>query len=160
MAGDSVYFHFSGHGGRIRDDETICPVDFANAGQIRDDDIYKVLCEPMAKDVTVTVLMDSCHSDTVLDLPYTLRSDEVDKKKFMSLKNTSKTAKFFAEYAVDGKKKVSTPVVADESAPSTPVRVSRVKGDVKEMPSTPSTDVSMHSMSDDYDDDAASKASC
>ena len=167
-AGDSVYFHFSGHGGRIQDgeksevidgcDETICPVDCAKAGQIRDDDIYKVLCEPMAKGVTVTMLMDSCHSGTILDLPYTLKGDEVDKKKFMSLKSTSKTAKYFGDYAVDGKKKVSTPVIA-EMTPSTPVRALSTKKVVKEMPSTPSTDVSMGSMSDD-EDDAASKASC
>ena len=167
-AGDSVNFHFSGHGGRIQDDdsseeiggydETICPVDYAKAGQIRDGDIYKVLCEPMTKGVTVTILMDSCHSGTVLDLPYTLKGDEVDKKKFMSLKNTSTTAKFFGEYAVYGNKKVSTPVIA-EMAPSTPMRTLSTKEVVKEMPSTPSTDVSMGSMSDD-DDDSASKASC
>ena len=163
-AGDSVYFHFSGHGGRIQDeitdgyDETICPVDYSKAGLIRDDENYKVLCEPMAKGVTVTSLMDSCQSGTVLDLPYTLKGNEVDKKKFMSLKNTRKTAKYFGEYSVDGKKKVSTPVIA-EMAPSTPMRTLSTKEVVKEMPSTPSTDVSMGSMADD-EDDAASKASC
>jgi len=154
-AGDSVFFHFSGHGGRIRDegpseesdgyDETICPVDYAEAGQIRDDDIYKILCEPMAKGVAVTVLMDSCHSGTVLDLPYTVKADEVGGKKFMPLKNTSKSAKYFGEIAIDGKKRVS--------APSTPVRSSGVKSDVKRVPSTPSTETSII-------DDDASKASC
>lgn len=166
--GDSVYFHFSGHGGRVRVDEsseeidgcaeTICPVDYAMAGQIRDDDIYKGLCEPMAKGVTVTMLMDSCNNCNVLDLPYTLEANEAGKKNFMSLQTTSKTAKYFGEYAADGKKNISTHVTT-EIAPPTPMRTVSAKDDDKEMPSTPSTDVSMGSMSDD-EDDAASKASC
>ena len=44
--GDSLFFHYSGHGGRQRDtdgdeddgyDETILPVDFQKTGQITDD---------------------------------------------------------------------------------------------------------------------------
>ncbi|KAJ3266764.1 Ca(2+)-dependent cysteine protease, partial [Borealophlyctis nickersoniae] len=43
---DSLFFHFSGHGGHLQDqdgdeddgwDETICPVDYQTEGQIRDD---------------------------------------------------------------------------------------------------------------------------
>lgn len=84
-AGDVVFVHYSGHGGRVRDlsgdeddgyDETLIPVDFKQAGQIVDDDILKILVQPMQEGVTCTVLMDCCHSGTVLDLPYRFGADE------------------------------------------------------------------------------------
>ena len=77
--GDAVWLHYSGHGGRIPDDsneegdgnnETIIPLDFKKRGQIRDDDLIKYFVKPMKKGVTVTCVMDCCHSGTVLDLPY------------------------------------------------------------------------------------------
>eukprot|EP00977_Amphora_coffeiformis_P028903 scaffold37799_cov176-Amphora_coffeaeformis.AAC.7 len=84
-AGDVVFVHYSGHGGRVRDtsgdeedgyDETLIPVDFRSAGQIVDDNILDMLVKPMRAGVTVTVLMDCCHSGTVLDLPYRFSADD------------------------------------------------------------------------------------
>lgn len=84
MAGDTVWIHYSGHGGRVADqdgdeddgyDETLIPVDFQRKGQIRDDDLLKHLVKPMRKGVVVTALMDCCHSGTVLDLPYRFIAD-------------------------------------------------------------------------------------
>jgi len=84
-AGDVVFIHYSGHGGRVRDtsgdeddgyDETLIPVDFQRAGQIVDDDILKILVKPIKAGVYVTVLMDCCHSGTVLDLPYRFSADD------------------------------------------------------------------------------------
>jgi hypothetical protein len=81
---DTVFMHYSGHGGRVRDtsgdeddgyDETLIPVDFERAGQITDDELFKVLVQPMPKGVLVTSLMDCCHSGTVLDLPYRFTAD-------------------------------------------------------------------------------------
>ncbi|KXS11373.1 peptidase C14 [Gonapodya prolifera JEL478] len=77
--GDSLFFHFSGHGGSVEDengdevdgrDETIMPVDFATAGHIVDDQIYDVLVKPLPRGVQLTVLFDSCHSGTAMDLPF------------------------------------------------------------------------------------------
>eukprot|EP00997_Jenningsia_sp_PLL12_P002879 NODE_1513_length_1140_cov_191.428048_g1150_i1.p1 GENE.NODE_1513_length_1140_cov_191.428048_g1150_i1~~NODE_1513_length_1140_cov_191.428048_g1150_i1.p1 ORF type:complete len:353 (+),score=103.76 NODE_1513_length_1140_cov_191.428048_g1150_i1:55-1059(+) len=77
--GDSLFFHYSGHGGQLRDDdgeekdgmdETIIPLDYQTTGQMRDDTILKSLIVPLPKGVTLTVVMDCCHSGTVLDLPY------------------------------------------------------------------------------------------
>jgi len=85
QTGDVVFVHYSGHGGRVRDisgdeedgyDETLIPVDFKSAGQIIDDDILKILVKPMRAGVTCTVLMDCCHSGTVLDLPYRFSADD------------------------------------------------------------------------------------
>ncbi|KAI8983958.1 peptidase C14, caspase domain-containing protein [Mycotypha africana] len=73
----------SGHGGRVKDshndeddgfDETIYPVDFesyeGDSGQIRDDEIHDLLVEPLPAKCRLTCVFDSCHSGTVLDLPY------------------------------------------------------------------------------------------
>jgi hypothetical protein len=74
----------SGHGGQVRDedgdeedgfDECLVPVNYKQAGFIKDDDLYTALVGPMARGVTVTSLMDCCHSGTVLDLPYHYKAD-------------------------------------------------------------------------------------
>mmetsp|Transcript_1357 Transcript_1357/g.3008 ORF Transcript_1357/g.3008 Transcript_1357/m.3008 type:complete len:312 (+) Transcript_1357:100-1035(+) len=84
-AGDVVFIHYSGHGGRVVDtsgdeddgyDETLIPVDFKRAGQIIDDDLYKHLVKRVPKGVRVTVLMDCCHSGTCLDLPYEINATQ------------------------------------------------------------------------------------
>lgn len=83
-SGDVVFTHFSGHGGRVKDtsgdeadgyDECLVPVNFKEAGFIKDDDLYTALVGPMSRGVTVTSLMDCCHSGTVLDLPYHFKAD-------------------------------------------------------------------------------------
>ncbi|KAL3918437.1 MAG: hypothetical protein SGILL_004236 [Bacillariaceae sp.] len=86
VPGDSVYFHYSGHGGLLdpdywnrfkvgnlgkQYDETLYPVDHDRAGQIRDFSLFNHFVKPMPAGVTVTCVMDCCHSGSVLDLPYT-----------------------------------------------------------------------------------------
>mmetsp|Transcript_19757 Transcript_19757/g.28839 ORF Transcript_19757/g.28839 Transcript_19757/m.28839 type:complete len:312 (-) Transcript_19757:238-1173(-) len=82
--GDVCYTHYSGHGGKLRDDngdesdgydETLIPVDYQRAGQIRDDDLLRNFVLPMPRGVFVTSIMDCCHSGTILDLPYTFKAD-------------------------------------------------------------------------------------
>ncbi|KAF9531516.1 caspase domain-containing protein [Crepidotus variabilis] len=76
---DSLFFHYSGHGGQSRDasgrekdgqDEVIFPVDFDKAGDIIDDELYKSLVQSLPAGCRLTAIFDSCHSGTVLDLPY------------------------------------------------------------------------------------------
>lgn len=83
-AGDSCFFHYSGHGGRMADDsgdeedgydETLIPVDYQSAGQIRDDTVFSELVGRMPAGSTLTCLMDCCHSGSVLDLPFTFKAD-------------------------------------------------------------------------------------
>jgi hypothetical protein len=82
--GDVVYLHYSGHGGKLRDDsndeadgydETLIPLDYQSSGQIRDDDLLRSLVIPMSAGVFVTSIMDCCHSGTILDLPYNFKGD-------------------------------------------------------------------------------------
>ena len=65
-AGDTVFIHYSGHGGSVVDtngdeddgfDETLIPVDFKTAGHIVDDEIFIELVKKMPKDVHVIVLV-------------------------------------------------------------------------------------------------------
>jgi len=83
-SGDSLFFHYSGHGGTAKDsdgdevdgyDETILPLDYQTAGQIVDDVIYDNLVQPLPQGCRLTAIFDSCHSGTVLDLPYTYQCD-------------------------------------------------------------------------------------
>ncbi|XP_059313755.1 metacaspase-1-like [Lycium ferocissimum] len=78
-SGDSLVFYFSGHGLRQPDfiedeldgfDETICPLDFRTKGMILDNAINDILVKPLTPGVTLHAIIDSCHSGTILDLPW------------------------------------------------------------------------------------------
>lgn len=78
QAGDVLFMHYSGHGTQTKSvdqyeeyDQVICPVDYAKAGCIVDNDIFKILAEGLPAGVRLTVLFDCCHSGSMLDLPYT-----------------------------------------------------------------------------------------
>lgn len=81
-AGDSLVFHYSGHGSRMEDDnmdeedgfdEALCPVDYEDAGKIRDDVINDVLVRPLPHGTKLHAIIDTCSSGTVLDLPFMCR---------------------------------------------------------------------------------------
>jgi len=84
-AGDSLVFHFSGHGVQKLDrdgdeadgyDEALCPVDFEDprgGGVILDDEINAAVVRPLGKGVKLHAIVDTCHSGTILDLPYLCR---------------------------------------------------------------------------------------
>nr|GAT42971.1 predicted protein [Mycena chlorophos] len=76
---DSLFFHYSGHGGQTKDldgdeedgeDEVIYPVDFEQSGHIVDDLIHEIMVRPLPPGARLTAIFDSCHSGSVLDLPY------------------------------------------------------------------------------------------
>ncbi|KAG6916975.1 Ca(2+)-dependent cysteine protease [Tephrocybe rancida] len=78
-AHDSLFFHYSGHGGQTKDlngdeldgfDEVIYPMDFKKAGHIIDDEMHDIMVKPLPSGCRLTALFDCCHSGTVLDLPY------------------------------------------------------------------------------------------
>ncbi|KAJ1454782.1 caspase domain-containing protein [Pelagophyceae sp. CCMP2097] len=74
--GDSLFFHFSGHGSQKEDisgdeadgyDETIVPCDMK---QITDDELHALCIAPLPDGARLTSIMDCCHSGTGLDLPF------------------------------------------------------------------------------------------
>eukprot|EP00917_Polyrhabdina_sp_WS-2016_P006101 GHVP01013538.1.p3 GENE.GHVP01013538.1~~GHVP01013538.1.p3 ORF type:complete len:324 (+),score=62.21 GHVP01013538.1:2013-2984(+) len=81
-AGDSLFFHFSGHGTRVVDldgdekdgfDEAIVPLDYRETGLILDDDLFRILVKPLPRGCRLTAIMDCCHSGSGLDLAYSLK---------------------------------------------------------------------------------------
>ena len=73
--GDTLVFHYSGHGAQVRDrhgdelddglDEIICPYDLDWDDPFTDDDLHTIL-EGLAPGVNLTVILDCCHSGTGL----------------------------------------------------------------------------------------------
>lgn len=75
---EEVWFHYSGHGTYIKDrsgdeadgkDECLCPVDYAEMGLLRDDDLRNMV-KHMNPSCYGTFIMDCCHSGSMLDLKY------------------------------------------------------------------------------------------
>ncbi|KAK0217010.1 peptidase C14, caspase domain-containing protein [Armillaria fumosa] len=67
---DSLFLHYSGHGGQVPDkngDED--DGEDEDSSLITDDEIHKIL-QSLPPGCRLTALFDSCHSGTVLDLPY------------------------------------------------------------------------------------------
>lgn len=71
-----IFFHFSGHGTQTIDrnkdekdgnDEAIVPIDFMTSGLILDDEIYSIIKDTKCN---MKIVLDSCHSGTCVDLPY------------------------------------------------------------------------------------------
>lgn len=90
-AGDSLVFHYSGHGSRMRDqngdeldgiDEALCPVDFETQGKILDDEINASLVRPIPYGATLHAIIDTCFSGTFLDLPYLCRMNREGSYKW------------------------------------------------------------------------------
>ncbi|KAI2626343.1 caspase domain-containing protein [Xylaria nigripes] len=76
---DALFLHYSGHGGQTADldgdeedgaDEVIYPVDYKQAGHIVDDQLHHIVVKPLVAGVRLTAIFDSCHSGSVLDIPY------------------------------------------------------------------------------------------
>lgn len=76
--GDALFVFYSGHGAQkssLNDcsekdskDEAICALD----GDIVDDDLFKLLAGRVPAGVRLTCVFDSCHSGTIMDLPFEL----------------------------------------------------------------------------------------
>ena len=106
-----IWFHYSGHGSRIRDvngdeadglDEVIVPLDFTKTGVITDDDLFNII-----KDVKCRLVMifDSCNSGSICDLQYMF---EFDGTTLVKSKDTSKVIVNPQVYVLSGCKDVQT----------------------------------------------------
>lgn len=77
--GDTLYFHYSGHGSQIADqkydgdyepdslDEILCPVDLDWREKVIRDDDLKAVFDKVPAGVNLTVVLDCCHSGGGLD---------------------------------------------------------------------------------------------
>jgi hypothetical protein len=75
--GDSMVFHYSGHGSQVPDrngdeqdglDEILCPYDLEWEHPLTDDDLAAAVA-PIPKGALLTVILDCCHSGTGLREP-------------------------------------------------------------------------------------------
>ncbi|KAK0495579.1 peptidase C14, caspase domain-containing protein [Armillaria luteobubalina] len=72
---DLFFLHYSGHGGQVfdkngdEDDGADEVIECVDSSVITDDDIHTIL-QSLPPGCRLTALFDSCHSGTVLDLPY------------------------------------------------------------------------------------------
>ncbi|XP_014557452.1 hypothetical protein COCVIDRAFT_97286 [Bipolaris victoriae FI3] len=105
--GCTLFLHYSGHGGQVADtdgnrttglDASLVPIDFEQRGQISSTILHQHLVTRMARDCTLFVIMDCCHSGSALELPYVYRSDSDGQ---ISLMDNLKTGLHLAEEARD-----------------------------------------------------------
>lgn len=94
-AGDSLVFHFSGHGSQQENDtgdeidgydETLCPLDYEKQGEIVDDELNAILVKPLPPGAKLHAIIDACHSGTMLDLPFLCRTGRFVKLRNLMLK--------------------------------------------------------------------------
>ncbi|KAH7920516.1 hypothetical protein BV22DRAFT_1039793 [Leucogyrophana mollusca] len=97
---DSLFFHYSGHGGQVPDedgdetdgfDEVIYPVDYKKAGVIVDDEMHRIMVKSLPMGCRLTAVFDSCHSGTALDLPYIYHSN--GRLRGSHISNSARAAK-------------------------------------------------------------------
>ncbi|KAK4401870.1 Metacaspase-3 [Sesamum angolense] len=81
-AGDSLVFHYSGHGSQVVDrdgdevdgyDECLLPVDYETEGRILDDELNATIVRPLPTGATLHSIIDTCFSGTFVDLPNVCR---------------------------------------------------------------------------------------
>ncbi|MGC4096380.1 MAG: caspase family protein [Nitrospira sp.] len=87
--GDVLLLHYSGHGSNVPDDngdeadkrdEILCPTDLDWKDTLRDDWLRKTL-DKLRKGVSLTVIMDCCHSGTITRVMNPLESQQ--KQRFL-----------------------------------------------------------------------------
>ncbi|XDG07326.1 hypothetical protein ABKA04_006941 [Annulohypoxylon sp. FPYF3050] len=105
---DALFLHYSGHGGQTQDedgdeedgyDEVIYPVDYERAGHIVDDQLHQIVVKPLQAGVRLTAIFDSCHSGSVLDLPYIYSTKGVLKEPNLAAEAGQGLLKAFSSYA-------------------------------------------------------------
>lgn len=105
---DSLFLHYSGHGGQTEDldgdeedgnDEVIYPVDFKQAGHLVDDELHNIVVKPLVAGVRLTAIFDSCHSGSVLDLPYIYSTKGVLKEPNLAAEAGQGLLKAITAYA-------------------------------------------------------------
>lgn len=91
VPGQNVYFHYSGHGGKVRDtngdeitgeDSCIIPYDRFRTECITDDELRAALVEKIPPGCKCFAVLDSCHSGSAMDLRYMWQCPSFGKLSF------------------------------------------------------------------------------
>jgi hypothetical protein len=87
-AGESVFFHYSGHGGLTLDisgdekskfDSCIYPINKKSVEKILDDELRTMLVSKIPKGCKCFAVLDCCHSGSAMDLRYIFSAPEYGK---------------------------------------------------------------------------------
>lgn len=101
VPGEHVLFHYSGHGGRVRDtngdevtglDSCIYPINNGKIETILDDDLRTRLATKVPAGSKCFVVLDSCHSGSAVDLRCTWQATSVNSLTYTENKRYAKTA--------------------------------------------------------------------
>lgn len=88
-SGDTLVFHFSGHGSNVADaskdetdgrDEVLVPLDYTRAGVITDDWLNANMVTRIPAGAVLYAFTDCCHSGTMCDLKYNVTCESVFKR--------------------------------------------------------------------------------
>jgi hypothetical protein len=101
-------------------DEVLMPADYKEVGHIQDDEIFDEFVTKVAAGVTVTCMIDCCHSGTAMDLPYVCNAGDKRMKVDAGFKiptsgmalPTPKKSSSSSSKKADGKKKASSSTAA------------------------------------------------
>lgn len=108
-----IWFHYSGHGSRIRDtnadeadklDEIIVPLDYQKNGFIVDDEIFNIIKNSKCRTI---MLFDSCHNASICDLKWGFEYNNVTKTITKSI-NSGKQAANQNIFVFSGSKDTQT----------------------------------------------------
>jgi hypothetical protein len=98
--GEHVFFHYSGHGGLVRDrngdevtgfDSCIYPFDGKNMEQISDDELRTLLVNRIPAGCKCFIIIDACHSGSAVDLRCRLQTPTPNSLLFEELPQYPKT---------------------------------------------------------------------
>merc|ERR1719161_185396 len=88
VAGDELFFHYSGHGTQGADtnsdeadgkDEALVPCDFQHSGLLKDDTLRKTVVDQVPAGVKLVAVLDCCHSGSVFDMPFKVMMNADDR---------------------------------------------------------------------------------
>eukprot|EP00746_Dinoflagellata_sp_MGD_P151478 gnl/MRDRNA2_/MRDRNA2_83069_c0_seq1.p1 gnl/MRDRNA2_/MRDRNA2_83069_c0~~gnl/MRDRNA2_/MRDRNA2_83069_c0_seq1.p1 ORF type:complete len:2124 (-),score=461.30 gnl/MRDRNA2_/MRDRNA2_83069_c0_seq1:152-6523(-) len=88
VAGDELFFHYSGHGTQVADtnsdeadgkDEALVPCDFQHSGLLKDDTLRKAVVDQVPPGVKLVAVLDCCHSGSVFDMPFKVMINPDDR---------------------------------------------------------------------------------
>jgi len=95
VPGDVIVFHYSGHGSQLPSsieadgfEEIICPVDLNWLDKVITDDTLRAAFNKVPNGVNTTVILDCCHSGTMLDQTESLNADVAAPKALKSVKDS------------------------------------------------------------------------